>query len=71
MKIPIGHHMLHSLTAPTLRAELVEVDGCQRARVWCDHCEEWHHHGPAAGHREAHCKDQASPYLVNGYNLVL
>ena len=69
MKIPIGNSMLHSLTAPTLQAELVDVDGCQRLRVSCEHCGEWHHHGPAPGHREAHCKDVRSPYWVSGYNL--
>ena len=60
-----------SLTAPTLLAELVEVDGCTRLRVWCDHCDEDHYHGPAPGHREAHCKDAASPYHATGYNLAV
>ena len=31
---------------------------------------EWHDHGPAEGHREAHCPDQGSPYWKTGYNLA-
>jgi hypothetical protein len=27
-------------------------------------------HGPAEGHREAHCRDQSSPYWRQGYNLA-
>jgi hypothetical protein len=30
-----------------------------------------HRHGPAEGHREAHCNDPASPYWKTGYNLAL
>ena len=70
-KIPIGNSMLHSLTAPKLRAELVELDGCQRLRVWCDHCREHHLHGPSPGHRECHCSELSSPYWRDGYNLAV
>ena len=63
--------MLHSVTAPKLQAELVEIDDCQRLGVWCEHCGEYHYHGPAPGQREAHCTDATSPYWVKGYNLAV
>ncbi len=34
------------------------------------HCNVWRRHGPAEGHREAHCNDPASPYRRSGYNLA-
>ena len=39
--------------------------------VWCDHCDDWHWHGPLEGHRIAHCHDPASPYEARGYNIQL
>jgi hypothetical protein len=38
--------------------------------VWCRYCEVWHEHGPAEGHRIAHCQ-QETPYSRSGYNLAL
>jgi len=37
--------------------------------VWCKHCNAWHKHGPAEGHREAHCEGR-TPYTSTGYNLA-
>ena len=71
MKVPIDSHACLDLDAPTLPAEEVTVNGATRWRVWCRYCEAWHHHGPADGHREAHCPDQGSPYWAKGYNLAL
>ncbi len=56
-----------SLDAPTLPPEEL----ISRWRVWCRHCEAWYFHGPAEGHREAHCQDSSSPYWRSGYNLAL
>jgi hypothetical protein len=71
MKITIGNQKFHSLTSPTLHAEPVKVDGGRQLRVWCNHCRDYHFHRPVPGHREAHCKDDESPYLVSGYNLAV
>ncbi len=38
---------------------------------WCIHCREWHRHGREGGHRLAHCRNVASPYLATGYDLVV
>ena len=71
----MGHHGLRlhlNLDAPTLPAEPVtDDDGVVVWRVWCKHCRDWHYHGPGDGHREAHCRDQSSPYRSNGYNLAV
>ena len=54
--------------APTITAERF-IDGERELwRVWCVHCGDWHYHGPARGHRIAHCK-MATPYGETGYNL--
>lgn len=71
MKIPLGTFGCFSLEAPTLTAHKVEVDGVTYFRVWCDHCQQWHYHGPRDGHREAHCRDPESPYWRTGCNLAL
>ena len=71
MKVPINQVACIDLDAPTLPAERIKVKGVVRWRVWCRHCGEWHYHGPAEGHREAHCHDSNSPYWRSGYNLAL
>ena len=71
MKVPIDKYACIDLNAPTLLAYEITVDGVTRWRVWCKHCQSWHFHGPAEGHREAHCHDSNSPYWRNGYNLAL
>ena len=58
------------LEAPTLPADPVEVDGRSLWRVWCRYCNQHHFHGPAEGHREAHCQ-VPTPYQRAGYNLAL
>ena len=71
MKVPINQVACINLDAPTLPAEEVRIKGTTCWRVWCEHCETWHYHGPAEGHREAHCQDSSSPYWRSGYNLAL
>jgi hypothetical protein len=44
--------------------------------VWCEHCERYHHHGLADGHRLAHCNDgrpepAETPYHRTGYWLEI
>ena len=70
MKVPISESALIDLEAPVLPAYEVLVDGVTHWVVWCRHCSEWHRHGPAEGHREAHCQDSRSPYWKRGYNLA-
>ena len=53
-----------------LRAYEVVLNGVTHWVVFCKFCKKWHWHGPAEGHREAHCKDSASDYWKTGYNLV-
>lgn len=55
-------------TTPTLTAEPFTDGERELWRVWCDHCDEWHYHGPARGHRIAHCVGE-TPYTATGYNL--
>ena len=55
--------------APVLGAVPVTVDGRLLWRVWCKHCRHHHFHAPAAGHREAHCREQ-TPYDGTRYNLA-
>ena len=70
MKVPIDEVAVISLDAPVLSAYEARVKGVTRWFVWCRYCREWHSHGPAEGHREAHCLDQSSPYWTTGYNLA-
>ena len=70
MKVPISESALIDLDAPVLPAYEVLVDGVTHWVVWCKHCRDWHRHGPAEGHREAHCQDSRSPYWKQGYNLA-
>ena len=58
------------LDAPVLPAYEASVSGSVYCLVWCDHCGTYHRHGPAEGHREAHCNDPESPYWRHGYNLA-
>ena len=57
------------VSAPALGAEEVTVDGRVLWRVWCKHCGHYHYHGPAEGHREAHCQTPTL-YSATGYNLA-
>lgn len=70
MKVPISASALIDLDAPVLPAYEAVIKGSLRWLVWCKHCREWHTHGPAEGHREAHCNDSNSPYVKRGYNLA-
>jgi hypothetical protein len=70
MKVPINEVDVIDLDAPVLPAFEKIVGKTVSLLVWCKHCREWHEHGPAEGHREAHCNDSASPYLKQGYNLA-
>jgi hypothetical protein len=70
MKVPISEYAIVDLDAPVLPAYERDVDGITNWVVWCVHCEKWHVHGPAEGHREAHCTESASPYWRKGYNLA-
>jgi len=49
----------HDPTCPTLNAHRV-TDGLGR-ELWAVWCDQWHWHGPLAGHGIAHCYDPASP----------
>jgi hypothetical protein len=71
MKVPIDDYACIDLDAPVLPACETISNGSVRWLVWCDHCDVYHRHGPAEGHREAHCNDSASPYWNTGYNLAL
>ena len=70
MKVPIDNVAAIDLDAPTLPALEASLDGSAYWIVWCKHCRDWHRHGPAEGHREAHCSDPVSPYWELGYNLA-
>jgi hypothetical protein len=70
MKIPINECAVIDLGAPVLPAYEAVVGRTVCWLVWCEHCREWHEHGPAEGHREAHCQDSSSPYWTTGYNLA-
>ena len=67
MKIQLDRYRFIETDAPTLKAEAVVVDGRELWRVWCGHCRDWHYHGPAPGHRVAHCEREG--YSDTGYNL--
>ena len=71
MKVPINDYACIDLDAPMLPAYETTSNGSVRWLVWCDHCNTYHRHGPAEGHREAHCNDPASPDWKTGYNLAL
>ena len=70
MKVPISEFNLIDLDAPVLPAYEAEIGGSTHWLVWCKHCNKWHRHGAAEGHREAHCNDSSSPYWKTGYNLA-
>ena len=70
MKVPINIVSLIDLDAPVLPAYETFVDGSTYWLVWCKNCREWHRHGPAEGHREAHCNDPGSPHWKSSYNLA-
>jgi hypothetical protein len=70
VKVPIDDVAVVNLDAPVLPAFATLRDGSVYWLVWCRHCEVWHRHGPAEGHREAHCQDRESPYWRTGYNLA-
>jgi hypothetical protein len=57
MKVRIDQHALIDLDAPTLAAYGTFTNGSAYWLVWCKHCRIRHRHGPAEGHREAHCTD--------------
>jgi hypothetical protein len=54
MKVPIDDYACIDLDAPVLPAYETVSTGSVRWLVWCDHCDAYHRHGPAEGHREAH-----------------
>ena len=62
MKVPIDEVAVIDLDASVLWAYERRIDGEQRR--------ERHDHGPAEGHRAAHCRDESSPYWRTGYNLA-
>jgi hypothetical protein len=64
MKVPIDDYAVIDLDTPALPAYEAFVDGSRNRAgvVWCNSCRRWHRHGPAEGHREAHCYDSESPY---------
>lgn len=70
MKVPIDDFAVIDLDAPVLPAYDARIGGVVRWMVWCEHCRNWHRHGAAEGHREAHCQDSNSPYWRQGYNLA-
>ena len=70
MKVPIDQQACFNLDAPTLSTYQTEAEGAVYWFVWCKHCEVYHCHGPAEGHREAKCMDSVSPYYFAGYNLA-
>ena len=70
MKVPISETAVIDIEAPVLSAYEAVIKGSVRWVVWCKHCGQWHSHGPAEGHREAHCNDSASGYWKTGYNLA-
>ena len=71
MKVPIDDYACLDLDARTLPAYETIINASTYWLVWCDHCRTYHRHGPAEGHREAHCNDPTSPYWKTGYNLAL
>jgi hypothetical protein len=70
VKVPISDYAVVDLDAPVLLAYERVVDGATNWVVWCSCSQTWYSHGPAEGHREAHCLDPASPYWRTGYNLA-
>jgi hypothetical protein len=57
MRVPIDESGFIDLDAPTVAAwEIIRPDGETAYLVWCKFCEVWHKHGPAEGHRIAHCQ---------------
>ena len=70
MKVPISDYAVLDLEAPVRPAYECSISGSVYWLVWCRYCGKWHRHGPAEGHREAHCNDSESPYWRVGYNLA-
>jgi hypothetical protein len=70
VKVPIDGYSVLDTEAPDLAAYEARLGGVVRWLVWCKHCAVWHRHGPAEGHREAHCVDPRSPYWKSGYHLA-
>ena len=71
MLVPIDEFAFLDLDAPTVAAwEIIRPDGTAAYLVWCKFCEVWHEHGPAEGHRIAHCQN-ATFYSRTGHNLAL
>ncbi|MCL2485559.1 MAG: hypothetical protein FWF00_05920 [Endomicrobia bacterium] len=55
--------------APTLFA--IEIKN--QIYAWCPFCKVFHLHGPNSinTHRVAHCTSKKSPFMENGYNIVV
>ena len=70
-KVPIDQYAAIDLDATPIGAYAQRFkNGVRRYVFFCPHCDAMHRHGAAEGHREAHCTNPASPYLVTGYNLA-
>ena len=71
MRVPIDDFAFLDLDASTVAAwEITRPNGSIGYLIWCRYCERWHEHGPAEGHRMAHCEG-VTPYTATGYNLAL
>ena len=70
MKVPISDYALIDLDAPVLPAYEAVIHGTTCWLVWCKHCNAWHRHGAAEGHREAHCRYNMRSYWKTGYSLT-
>lgn len=56
---------------PVIRCRLESFQReCDLFTFWCSYCGVEHTHGAGSGHRQAHCKNPASPYRKGGYILV-
>ena len=71
MKVPINAVACIDLDAPAAAGRAREGDGRRALARLVPALREWHYHGPAERHREAHCQDSSSPYWRSGYNLAL
>ena len=71
MKLPITSHHCIDLDAPMIGCDEVVCDGRMLWQFFCRYCGRYHFHGPAAGHRIAHCQVPGGPYERTGYSLVL
>ena len=70
MKVPIDDVAVIDIKAPVLTAYETRIRGAVQWLVRFRHCKKRHRHGPAEGHRVAHCPDRRSPYWKTGCNLV-